>query len=350
MHHLAKAFILSVAVLPAVGYARPPDESAVLDLIHRYQVASSAALAAADGRNAGLEAGAGAAVRSDAVDDRPTWLAMGGDLAQAAEGRTAAAKAASAPAGAAKLPYVPYAQRRGPAYPGDFWTSFGRDGKEFLGMIWDDTKATATSPFSLVCLGLAGATGMALSGSNGNDQVERHFAKHGGGLNGFWDTVGDAGGNPATHFGVAGAMYLASLASGDTRDYEVSKTMLSALAINGLVTLALKGAAHTESPNGDENGWPSGHTSSSFAFATVVYEAYGPWLGVPAFAFASFVGYERLDARNHDFSDVISGALIGIAIGHAVSQNHMPKILGMDVVPFADPERGAVGLALAKQF
>ena len=79
-------------------------------------------------------------------------------------------------------------------------------------------------------------------------------------------------------------------------------------------------------------------------------EAYGPWVGVPMFAFASFVGYERIDARNHDFSDVISGALIGIAIGHAVSQNHQTRILGMEILPFANPRTGAVGLALTRSW
>jgi hypothetical protein len=215
-------------------------------------------------------------------------------------------------------------------------------------MMWDDTKATVMNPLGLVCLGAAGVTGIVLSGNNGNDQVERHFRRHSG-LNGFWDTVGDAGGNPGTHFAIAGAMYFASYVKGDTKTYEVSKTMLSALALNGITTMALKVAARTESPNGDEFGWPSGHASSSFCFATVLHESYGPWLGIPAFAFAAFVSYERLDARNHDFSDVISGALIGIAIGHAVSQNHKPRILGMDVVPYVHPE-GGMGLALYKRF
>jgi hypothetical protein len=243
---------------------------------------------------------------------------------------------------------VPYEQRIGRAYPDNLWRSLGRDAKELPLMVWDDTKATATNPFSLVCLGVAGVAGMTLSGTNGNDEVERHFRRHGG-INDFWDTVGDVGGNPGLHFGIAGAMYFGSYFKGDTKMYEVSKTMLSALSINGLATMALKVAARTESPNGDEFGWPSGHTSSSFCFATVLHESYGPWLGIPAFAFATFVGYERVDARNHDFSDVISGALIGIAIGHAVSQNHKPKVFGMDVVPYTHP-RGAVGLALIKQW
>ena len=39
---------------------------------------------------------------------------------------------------------------------------------------------------------------------------------------------------------------------------------------------------------------------------------------------------------------------IGIAGGHAVANNHEMKGLGMDVVPYADPATGAVGLGLMK--
>jgi membrane-associated phospholipid phosphatase len=157
------------------------------------------------------------------------------------------------------------------------------------------------------------------------------------------------GGNPGLHFALAGAAYFASQANDDVKTYEVSKSMLSALSINGLMTMGLKVAARTESPNGDEFGWPSGHTSSSFCFAAVMYEHYGPAVGLPLYAFASFVGYERIDARNHDFNDVISGAMIGMAIGHVVAGNHRPKVLGMDVLPYTDP-RGGVGLLLTREF
>ena len=81
-----------------------------------------------------------------------------------------------------------------------------------------------------------------------------------------------------------------------------------------------------------------------------MHKAYGPWVGVPLFAFAGFVGYERIDARNHDFSDVVSGALIGIAIGYAVGEHRELKIFGMDVVPYSDAARGGFGVALSKRW
>ena len=246
--------------------------------------------------------------------------------------------------------YQPWSQRLGSAYPGDFWRSFGRDAKEFAPILWDDTTSIVREPGSLIMLGMAGAAGIALQGPNADDKIQRHYEQHGSGLNTFWDTVGDAGGNPGVHFALAGALYFSSLAREDVQTYETSKTLLSGLALNGLANIALKAAARTEAPNGNENVWPSGHTSSTFTLATIMWHEYGPGVGLPLMAFASYVGYERIDARNHHFSDVISGALIGVAIGHAVSQNHQLRIGQFEVIPTLGLDSQSVGLALAKRW
>lgn len=282
-----------------------------------------------------------------------SWIDMGQQLAAAQE-ISKPATTPSVPRAPTTQPgpggYVPWRQRVGQAYPGNFWYSLGRWGKEWPETLLDDAKATVTNPVSLVSLGLAAAAGISLNGGNGDRQIDRHFREHGHQLNSFWDTVGDVGGNPGTHFAVAGAWFLTSLAAGDKDNYEKSDTLFKALALNGIVTMTVKFAANTHSPNGDRLAFPSGHTSSSFTFATVMYEEYGPLVGIPCYAFASYVGYERIDARNHNFSDVIGGALIGFAIGHAVAQNHKGRILGMQVVPLADAETGAFGVALSKRW
>ncbi len=274
----------------------------------------------------------------------PNWLELGGQLSFPI-GSDEPAEADTSPPDA----FEPWRTRVGPAYPQDFWRSFGRDAKEFPALVWDDTVATFTDPWVLISLGLAGASGVAVHKSS-DDCVEDHYRENRSQLSKFGDMIGDVGGNPGVHFAFAGAMYLTTLAREDVRNNEVSKAMLSALSINGLTTLALKGLLHTESPNDEKWGWPSGHTSSTFCLATVLHEAYGPWVGVPMYAFATFVAYERVDARNHDLSDVVSGAFIGVAIGYAVMKNHRPKILGFDLIPWADPNSGAVGLAFSRKF
>ncbi len=326
------------------------------------------ALAAAD-----FEPPDSPAPRSDAVNDASHWFRFGalalandgrggGDavLAQgpsadpAAGGSTAARDPAPAaeppPTAAAGVRVDPATGRRefGPAYPGDFWRSFGRYGKDMPASLWDDTKATATNPWALAGLAAAGAAGIALCASDADDCTADHYTERGSQLPQWLEQVGDVGGNPGAHFAVAGAWLLTSIATDDVKNYENARTMINALAINGVVTLALKGIVRTESPNGEDLGWPSGHTSSTFTVATVLNEQYGPWVGIPAFAFAAFVGYERVDARNHDLSDVVSGALMGMAIGYAVAHNHETKLMGMDIVPYPTPS--GAGIALTKSW
>jgi len=335
------AAAVGVCVFASVAHCQPPDEP-FRDALARYTLAMTPRLAAAVGPSGDADP----AVRSD-VPPQPTFLALGRQLAETPQAsETRPAEAQTQPG---KGQFVPWRKRRGPAYPGDFWRSFGRDAKELLPTVWDDTKATFTNTASLLGFGLAIASAVAIDMAGWNGCVADHFHKNGSQLNDFWDSVGDVGGNPGTHFAVAGAMYFTSLAGNHTKTYEVSKTLINALSINGITTLAGKAIAQSRSPNGDSHGWPSGHTSSTFCFATVMYEAYGPWVGVPLMGFAAFVGYERIDAENHDFNDVISGALIGIAIGHAVSKNHQARIFGFDVMPYADP-RGAAGVALTKKW
>ncbi|MGC9453759.1 MAG: phosphatase PAP2 family protein [Phycisphaerae bacterium] len=322
------------------SYAQADMEQAIA----RYEANLAPAgepLAAAGRRNE-----RGAEVRTDA-DGGGIKLLM---AAAEGDGPGQPTEATVPDAGERPMPrYVHWKERRGPAYPDDFWRSVGRDLQELPATMWDDTKATVSNNTSLVLLALAGA-GAALSGDWGNDCVEEHYDyPNGSQLNTTWDSVGGFFGSPAFHFPLAGAMYATSLARNDVKNYEISKTLINALALNGMTTMALKVAARTESPNGDEFGWPSGHTSSSFCFAAVMHESYGPWVGIPLYGFATFVAYERVDARNHDLSDVVSGAFLGIAIGHAVARNHQPRILGMDVVPYADP-RGGTGLALLKRW
>ncbi len=241
-----------------------------------------------------------------------------------------------------------WSRRYGPAYPDDFWRTVGRDMKDRPTTLWDDARATITNPNSLVLFALAGSA--ATLRAAGDDCVEDHYTRRGPQLPSALDTAGEVLGSPVVHFPVAGVMYATSLAHGDSRNYEVSKTLINALTINSATTFALKAIVNTRRPDGDRLGWPSGHTSSSFCLATVMHESYGPWVGVPMYGFATFVAYQRIDSHRHHLSDVVSGAFLGIAIGHAVSRNREARLLGMDVVPYTDPQRGGNGLALMKRW
>ncbi|RMF80396.1 MAG: phosphatase PAP2 family protein, partial [Planctomycetota bacterium] len=160
-------------------------------------------------------------------------------------------------------------------------------------------------------------------------------------------------GNPGTHFAAAGALWLGSAIVEDAKTHELARTLGEALAVNGATTVLLKAATNTRNPAGDRHSWPSGHTSSAFTVAAVLNEHYGPWVGAPSLALAGLVGYQRLDSREHDLSDVVFGGVLGYVVGSSIARDgkaRLPELWGMQVVPYNDPETGAAGIALWKRY
>ncbi len=230
---------------------------------------------------------------------------------------------------------------RGPR-PG-FGETVWRDVRRIHRDLWDDTKRVYTNPTNLVILLTAGGTALALR-PEVDDEIEDHYDRHHTLSEGWREAFGVAG-NPAFHFALAGGWYLVGQQMQDIRTYEVGKTLFSALIINGVSTATLKLCACTDGPNGESFAWPSGHTSSAFTFAAVMHQSYGHWAGIPLYGLAGMVGLARLDDREHHFSDVVFGAAMGLVIGHTVAGGRRPQLFGGDFIPYADPSRGAGGIA-----
>ncbi len=64
--------------------------------------------------------------------------------------------------------------------------------------------------------------------------------------------------------------------------------------------------------------FPSGHTAAAFAAATVLWVRKSP-LAIPVFALAFLMGVSRMALFVHYPTDVMAGALLGIASGIAAS-------------------------------
>lgn len=60
--------------------------------------------------------------------------------------------------------------------------------------------------------------------------------------------------------------------------------------------------------------FPSGHTSSSFAFATAVFANNKKW-GIAAYILAAVIGFSRIYLGVHYCTDVLAGAVLGIVYG-----------------------------------
>ena len=274
-------------------------------------------------------------------DDRADWP----DGVQLADVGSETGEATGA---VGKLSTDPDAIRMARAPDSSFRTTLQRDVKELPREIWRDTKRVYGNPVNLAILGGAYAGSLALQETGPDDTVERHYDRHDRTFNSDWSDAFGAIGNPGTHFALAGVWYLAGQQGGDTKTYEVGKTLFSALAINGVTVMLGQTASWDKSPNGEWGTFPSGHTSSSFVMASVLHQAYGHAVGIPLYGVATLAGVQRLDSREHYLSDVVMGGVMGTLIGHTVASGRDPELFGWKIMPYANPETGASGIAFMK--
>ncbi|MCP4592671.1 MAG: phosphatase PAP2 family protein [bacterium] len=230
-----------------------------------------------------------------------------------------------------------------------FWGTVKRDVKEMPEVLWKDTKAVYTSTPNLLLLGLSYGGALAVQETGPDRTVEDHFRDH----HIFAEDARNifaAAGNPGTHFALAGAWYLLGQQAQDEETYEVGRTLFSALIINGMSTLVGQAATWDRAPNGEMGTFPSGHTSSTFTVASVMHEAYGPWVGAPLYGLGVLVAMERLEDGEHYLADVLMGGVMGLVIGHTVAGEHEFELFGGKIVPYVDPATASSGIAWVKHF
>ena len=74
-----------------------------------------------------------------------------------------------------------------------------------------------------------------------------------------------------------------------------------------------------------EKSFPSGHTSSSFAAAVVIYCMCPKKIGIPALILAALISLSRIYVGVHYATDVLAGALVGTAIALVVCKIYRMK-------------------------
>ena len=181
-----------------------------------------------------------------------------------------------------------------------------------------DLRNMARGP-SLAWLGVG--AGAAAGSALLDDEIDRALRD---GDPDVFPKVGDQLGQAGLHFGAPFALYVVARATGHSGTAGFAVTLLRAQVANGIVTRSLKliprARPFQEKASTWHGSFPSGHTSASFATATVIQGRFGWQAGLPAYVLASYVGLSRLH-RNHYLSDVAFGAGLGIAASLAVNQS-----------------------------
>ena len=187
---------------------------------------------------------------------------------------------------------------------------------------WGDVFKSAGGDFlrlpsreSAAILGVAG--GLSLSVHQFDERVTRNAS-----TSRVLDRVfvaGKIGGGGLVQIGGALATYVLGRGTGRTRVAVVGADLVRAQIVTSALTQGLKVSVRRRRPDGTRFSFPSGHTSTTFATATVLQRRGGWRLGIPAYAFAAYVGASRLQANRHYLSDVLFGAGLGIVSGRTVT-------------------------------
>lgn len=118
----------------------------------------------------------------------------------------------------------------------------------------------------------------------------------------------------------------------DEGEKQFYKSFLSTFGTTHL----LKRTVQRERPNdGNNESFPSGHTSASFQGATFIHQRYGFQYAIPAYIGATFVGYSRVYAEKHYTSDVVAGALIGSGFSYYFTTPYKYKNVGIEPLVYS---------------
>ena len=199
--------------------------------------------------------------------------------------------------------------------------------------------------------------GGALTGASfaADDDVREYFSDRDlGDLQSFGDRLGDA----EVVVPLTAGLFLAGRVAGNQRFRDMTYDFAQAqLVVGGLGGLA-KRAVGRQRPNGsNDRSFPSGHSYSWFASATVVERHYGVWAALPVYGLWAIAGLARIDNDAHYFSDVVAGATLGYLVARTTKRVNDEALPGtprlrsrLQVTPWLSPAERGGGLIISLQF
>ena len=178
------------------------------------------------------------------------------------------------------------------------------------------------TPANGMIAGAAGAGSLAVHPKD--DEIAADVVAPTGGRHDFF-RAGATLGDGVEQGGFALGMYIIGRVSRSTRLTALGADLVDAQIVNGVITQTIKAASHRTRPDGGSHSFPSGHTSATFATASVIQQHYGWKAGAPLYALGAYVSVSRMVDNKHWASDVVLGTAIGIVSGRAASFGHGPQ-------------------------
>jgi membrane-associated phospholipid phosphatase len=221
----------------------------------------------------------------------------------------------------------------------------------YLVSYWDDTKTIVREPFHWKAKQwsrLAGVVGIGLVTYVYDQEIYDFFqTNRSTTADNLSKYVIEPWGSGVYSIPFLAGLYLSG--SKTSRHRHIALTGFKAFVLTAGATAVVKHLTHRHRP-GDDNppdprkwdgpfpltleytAFPSGHTSTAFAIASVLAIGYRDkwWVGVSAYSIAGLVGISRLYDRKHWGSDVVAGAALGTFIGVTLSKVNLK---GLSVIP-----------------
>lgn len=212
-------------------------------------------------------------------------------------------------------------------------------------LIGTKNSVTGWNPAILV---VGAGTAITLSQTEADNEVQESLD---GSLGNFAE-IGNIGGNTLTIAGITVTSYIVAKQIKDEKFLQTSEALIESEIISAVMTEGLKVSVGRKRPNGDNNrfssSFPSGHVSACFALATTFDSMYGYKVGIPLYAFSSFVGLSRISDNEHFLSDVLFGSALGTAISRGVAHIHKNEKAGnLTIMPYSDGDNTGLALSMS---
>lgn len=236
-----------------------------------------------------------------------------------------------------------------------------RFNKYYFKKYWTDTKAIVVSPvkwderdWTKFGVFVAAEGGLLFA----DQSVKDYFQSHQNATETYISR------NILEHFGaehsiiVMSGIFTYGILAKDKKCVSTALLALESFALASLVTRIPKTLVGRDRPDNWEgngpftfkgpfhgNSFPSGHTTASFAVASVIATQFrdSKWIPVTAYSVATLAGLSRIYDNKHWLTDVVAGATIGTLVGNLVSRRSTNSKL--TVIPFGNGNFQGVRLA-----